>query len=303
MTHRTKISVVIVTKDRSNHLVHCLGSLAGQSQKPDELIVIDNNSSDQTPTLVKNFSKNTLFPVKLVKEKKIGYPVVYNRGLNEAHYNWVAFIDDDCVADKDWFFHIKETLKKNPKVAAVLGKSKTQDPKNIYSLATLFFDELWKKGSIHDNKIRDKEILDNKNIVYNKEFLKKNNISYDETRVDQYHGASEDCDLGMQIGQAGGEALFAKKVMVFHKDPDNLSWFYKKIFWGTKAHLTYEQKWQKERTATSSLLKKIFRVGRFFRDFSRKNNLSFTQTTQLSVHILFSYLLMIAIRIFEKLRV
>lgn len=297
-----KVSVVIVTKDRSNQLTHCLGSLAGQSQKLDELVVVDNNSSDTTSLRVQHFIKNSLFPVRLVNERKIGFPVVYNRGLKEAKYPWVAFIDDDCVADRDWFANIKKAILKNTKVAAILGQSKTLNSQNVYSLATLFFDEIWKQCSIRDTKILDTEILDNKNLVYNKKFLIENKLSYDETRINRYNGASEDCDLGMEIGRAGGEALYDKDILVFHKDPDSFSWYYKKLLWGTRAHLTYEKKWRKERNQTSSYFKKIIGIFRYFVEFVGNENVSGIKKFSLLLHIFLSGFVMSLIRLFEKIK-
>ena len=79
-----KVSVVIVTKNRENDLKQCLASLLVQSIDLDQLVVVDNNSSDNTQIIIKNLQKNCSFPIKYVLEKRVGYPPIYNRGLKEA---------------------------------------------------------------------------------------------------------------------------------------------------------------------------------------------------------------------------
>jgi glycosyltransferase involved in cell wall biosynthesis len=58
-THRLKTSVVIVTKDRPENLSHLLKSLIKQSLKPDEVIVVDNNSTKNYEFVFNEF-KNCL---------------------------------------------------------------------------------------------------------------------------------------------------------------------------------------------------------------------------------------------------
>ncbi|MBU1046298.1 glycosyltransferase family 2 protein, partial [Patescibacteria group bacterium] len=198
-----------------------------------------------------NFAKNSQIPCKYVLEKRKGYPTVYNRGLKEAKNTWVAFIDDDCVADVNWYMNIKKRVNKERDVnlAAILGFSDTYYQTDIFSLATNFFDYIWKKnGSCADNdRILDFEILDNKNIAYNKNFLIKNKLSFDESRVKFFNGASEDCDLGRQIFETKkAVAIYDRSIKIWHKDPVNFSWFVKKYLSSISAYSYYLSKWGNE---------------------------------------------------------
>lgn len=261
-----KVSTIIVTRNRSQELKHVLGSLATQDLRLDELIVVDNNSEDETQKLVKNFIKNANFPVKYILEKTQGYPLVYNRGIREASYDWVAFIDDDCVASDYWFSSVKRAIKSQPQAAAILGCSHTFYKKNIFSLTTLVFDEFWKKSAINkDNSVVDLEILDNKNIVYNKKFLLTNNTLFSEEIVKYFNGACEDSDLGMKLQQAGGKAYYAADMYIEHKDPTNLVWYYKKLVFSAKSHALYEQRWAdfRSKLTASSRLKITDFLGKF----------------------------------------
>src|SRR5215213_10093992 len=93
------ISVVIITRNRSKDLLQCLGSLIAQSLEIKELVIVDNASSDDTKERVYFFLKNTSLQIKYVEEKKIGQPYARNTGIRQASGDWIAYIDDDCVAD------------------------------------------------------------------------------------------------------------------------------------------------------------------------------------------------------------
>ena len=296
-----KVSVVIVSKNRSKDLSHCLASLASQSINLDQLVLIDNNSNDETSKVFYNFSKKVSFNCKYVLDKSKGYPAIYNRGLKEAKYDWVAFIDDDCVANHNWFSSIKSFLflKKNKKVNVLIGNSKTYYKNNIYSLLTNFKDKIWKDSKISKDKVWDYEILDNKNIVYDKKFLLENNLSFDESRSKEMNGASEDCDLGMQLQKAGAVAKYDKKMLVSHKDPGDFFNFYRKIFFSTLGHLSYEKKWNCFREAVLKKQKKLSII-KYIKSFFRENNLVIFKKIYFLLNLFFMTILVKGIKFYVK---
>ncbi len=235
-----QISVVIVTKNRSRDLIACIGSLLVQSEEIDELIIVDNDSSDETASLILNLKKNCVMNIKYIQERRVGYPIIYNRGLKETRFPWVAFIDDDCVAHPDWFSSIKKSIKKHRNAAVIVGKSNTYFNKNMFSLATLFFNQMWKENGKIEEKITYFETLDNKNITYNKDFLVKNNLEFNEKRFKENNGAGEDVDLGLQISKKKGKAFFVSNMLIQHKDPITFSSYFMKLKFAQNAAKTVE---------------------------------------------------------------
>lgn len=236
-----------MTKNRAQQLKQCLGSLAAQTTSFAELVIIDNASTDSTPQVIENFKKNVSFPVRLIKESGDFYPTIYNRGLIEARNTWVAFIDDDCVADLSWVESIQAGIEANPEVVCYLGNSKTYFDRNPYSVATWILNDYWQFEGRYEkdgvrNEIVDFTTLDNKNIVYNKEFFQKNKIKFDEQRK-KLRGAAEDADLGLQIKKEGGRAQYLPEMLVLHKDPLNWQDFWKKITFSQQAFNTLQNKW------------------------------------------------------------
>lgn len=289
------VSVVIVTKDRVHDLQHCLGSLASQSVPPDELIVIDSSSDSKTTQLLEKFNAGVTFPAKAVFEKKLGYPTAYNRGLSEAKGNWVAFIDDDCVADYRWYERIKTTTSRLAKVSAIRGKSNEYYSTSTVALTKAFIDEVGKIGAIQGKLVVDHEVLDSKNIVYNKAFLTKHKIQYDVNLLDHGYGGSQDCELGMQIGKAGGVSIYDAKMIVFHKDITQIPKYLFRLKSTLLDHMVYEKKWENYRIGVKTKRPLLAKISLLF-DFKERYHLSNYKTLQLVCLIFLSFLYIKALR-------
>ena len=85
------VSVIIPTLNRCKLLKRALSSVFMQTVKPEEVIVIDNGSSDQTDIMV-----SSSFPtIKYLVEKKKGVSAARNRGISFARSYWIALLDSD----------------------------------------------------------------------------------------------------------------------------------------------------------------------------------------------------------------
>lgn len=225
------------------------------------MVVVDNNSTDHTATVVDSVAKQGLSLHRVV-ESRVGFPYVYNQGLLQAKKaDWVCFIDDDCVADREWYAQLVAGIKRHPDAAAVMGSSQTVHDQSLWSLATWSFDQIWKltgvagiSRTLVDKKVNDLEVLDNKNIAYNQHFLRAHNIRFNENAVvTDGVGAAEDADLGMQISSYGGEAWFLPKAQVKHHDPTSFRWFCRKIISSARAVRLYRDRWLSRRNTQTSV--------------------------------------------------
>jgi len=100
-----EISVIVCTHNRADMLRDALESLAkletgGRFRF--EIVVVDNASTDATAEVVQNVRRETQAPIHYVFEAKKGIATARNRGLREAGGQWIAFFDDDQLADPRW---------------------------------------------------------------------------------------------------------------------------------------------------------------------------------------------------------
>jgi len=64
--------------------------------------VVDNGSTDDTPTVVARMADSAKVPIRYVREPIQGVAAARNRGVAEARGEWIAFFDDDQLADPQW---------------------------------------------------------------------------------------------------------------------------------------------------------------------------------------------------------
>ena len=286
-----KVSVVIPTRNRYQSLIHSLGSLLTQSKVPAEIIVVDNGSRDQTKEVVGYISKNSKISIKYVLEKSQGYPFVYNKGLESAANDWVAFLDDDCIASYDWYQNIVAAISKSTQVAVFLGKYQPDQPNHILGLTENFINNLGLTKINKNKEELDFEILDSKNTIYNKKFLVDNQIRFDESLMLFGNGSSEDCDLGMQVQQAGGQAVYDPEIIIYHKDVMEFIPYYKKLISRTKDHLAYEKKWQKYRSKMGFKRVGLVNIFKSLKTSIQGKELGFIKSLLMVINVFLSFII------------
>lgn len=98
-----QISLVVCTYNRASLLDLCLQQLLKQTPPSSsfEVIVVDNNSPDNTKAVVANHARDRV-NVRYILETKQGLSHARNRGFQEAVAEYVAYIDDDAKVAEDW---------------------------------------------------------------------------------------------------------------------------------------------------------------------------------------------------------
>lgn len=95
------LSIVVCTYNRSKHLKTCIDSLLPQIKSNVEILIIDNNSFDDTSVVV-SFHFSSYFNIRYVLEEKTGHSNARNRGIVESKSDWIIYLDDDIIAFPDF---------------------------------------------------------------------------------------------------------------------------------------------------------------------------------------------------------
>ncbi|PLY07524.1 MAG: glycosyl transferase [Arcobacter sp.] len=90
-----KISVIIPTYNRANFLLSAINSIKSQTYRIDEIIVVDDGSSDNTKEVLKNQN------IKYIFQENKGVSSARNRGIKESKNDWIAFLDSDDIWEKE----------------------------------------------------------------------------------------------------------------------------------------------------------------------------------------------------------
>jgi predicted nucleotidyltransferase len=126
------ISVVIVTRNRCAKLERCLSSILLQTRLPEELVVIDSDSIDDTPQLVSQWKAP--FPVRYINQSSPGVAAARNAGLVGASGEIIAFTDDDTIVTPKWLESLEYAFLRDRRIGIAGG--------SIYNM------ECGRKGSV-----------------------------------------------------------------------------------------------------------------------------------------------------------
>lgn len=260
-----RISAVICTYRNAATLPEAIESLLFQSIPSDqyEIIVVDNNSQDETPTIVQRFSQNNPVRMKYEFESTQGLSHARNKGLQLASAEIVAFLDDDAIAEQGWleslldiYDHLSEAWAVGGKVLPIWSGER---PK-------WFRDSMLRSLSIVDwgdvpRPLKWPERLIGTNCSFRKEVFSE--VGLFATNLGRRGGlllGHEDTEIQERIRKMGKLVFFTPRAVVHHHVPrERLSkaYFYRRAY-GTgrsEAILVSRQ------AGCKALLKQVIQLG------------------------------------------
>ena len=120
---RCDVSVVLSTYNRADRLPSALDALLSQiGDVAYEVIVVDNNSTDATRTVVEHAAAGSDGRLRYVFEPRQGLSYGRNAGIAVARSPIVAFSDDDVRVSPDWIAQLKRTFDAQPDIDYVGGR-------------------------------------------------------------------------------------------------------------------------------------------------------------------------------------
>lgn len=231
------ISIIVCTYNRSENVRQTLESFfeqPGLAAADYELIVVDNNSSDDTAATVEQFVNR--HNVRYIFERRQGLSNARNRGVEESHGQIVAFLDDDVIVDQNWLKNLGACFEQT-EADIVGGKSylifQAEPP-----------DWLENEFRINLSKVdlgTDRQILKNTsrlfglNLAIRKETLQKAG-GFDESlgRTGNLLIGGEESAIMAKIVADGGRLVYEPTAIVGHViEPERLQWqYFKRLYVG-----------------------------------------------------------------------
>jgi len=222
-----KFSVVVCTRNRAHFLEETLDSVLAQEYPKDryELIVVDNDSSDGTRSLVERYvTSDRSIPVSYHLERRPGASFARNLGVEIARYEYVAFLDDDTIAAPEWLVGFDTAIREHEVLAAggpvepVLEPGVELPPwwndvKNLFG-----FDHAHLYPGRRVVTIRWPLWLGACNSVYSKRLLQDyGGFRTDCGPVGRRYRVAQDVDLNVRLESAGVPIYFVSDAWIKHR--------------------------------------------------------------------------------------
>lgn len=221
MKRNPLVSIIMPTYNGLGHLEKCLPSLFKSKYKNFELILIDNNSVDESISYVeKKFPK-----VKLIKNSKNdGYAQGNNLGWKYVKGDYVLFLSNDTIVDENFITEMIKILENRPELGGVQSKVFLMDDHSRLDSVGSFFTST---GFLYHYGANKKDALKyNKEIfVYSAKgvcmlFRKKviqNVLVEGEIFDSSYFAYFEETDLCHRIWLSGWKIGYAPRSFIYHK--------------------------------------------------------------------------------------
>lgn len=214
------ISIVIANYNGEDYLRTCLTSILKSSIKDYEIIVIDNNSTDLSIKIVKEFKENDS-RIRILKNKiNLGVPASRNRAIKHCRGEIVVFLDNDIELRKDSIEQLIKSLR-DEEVGAAQALLLDFEKRNLVQMAGghLIPQAIWLMGFYERSEYKKvKYKLGATNIIsisaamaVKKEVLDKIG-GYDPL----LHNYTDDLDFSWRIWIAGFKVVLSYKSIVYH---------------------------------------------------------------------------------------
>ncbi|QWV92461.1 glycosyltransferase [Geomonas oryzisoli] len=218
------VSVVICTYNRSELLEAALRSVISQDFPLDrfEVVVVDNNSTDDTRERVAAISSGAAVKTSYVFVEKQGLSYARNAGIEASSGEIVVFTDDDIEADRYWLSNLVDAFTQ-PEVCCAGGPLK---PLWLHPRPEWLVDELLPAIAISDfpaaelGEFKSPSYPWGANIAFRKRvFQSIGMFPTDLGRVGTRLLSNEEIFLCRRIVRNGLRIAFAEKAVIYHKVP------------------------------------------------------------------------------------
>lgn len=207
-----KYSLIIATHNRAESLQRTLlslGELERALELLQEVIIVDNNSDDHTPEIVRDFQKRFVFDVIYIFEKRKGKSIALNEGIRRAKADIIAFTDDDVVFSKDWLLNA-DTHFQNPKMSCLTGRIIPV----INAEKPSWYSE--RLSSVIGNVDIDKEKKQTEYLTGSNMFIKRDILNHINGFEIRESLINEDTFLSLKIRQFNYTITYDPDVIIYH---------------------------------------------------------------------------------------
>jgi len=215
-----EVSIVLPTYNRAADLCQAVASALNQTASPEryELVVVDNNSTDETGRLLHRLRREHPDRIRAIVEPKQGVSHARNAGIEASRADVVAFFDDDVCVAPNWIETILRVFEENPELDCLGGKVLPAWSSTPPSWLT---PDHWAPLALQDFGDAPMEVsLDNPkglisaNLACRKEvFTRIGGFLPQFQRVQDGIGSLEDGEWMLRFWKAGGRALYAPELV------------------------------------------------------------------------------------------
>jgi glycosyltransferase involved in cell wall biosynthesis len=123
-----KLSIALATYNGTVYLKEQLESIAAQTRTPDELVISDDHSTDDTTRLIEEFAADARFPVRLsINESNLGTAKNFEKAISLCRGDVIVLSDQDDVWHSDKLESVERIFAARPQLSLVFSNAELVD--------------------------------------------------------------------------------------------------------------------------------------------------------------------------------
>jgi GT2 family glycosyltransferase len=217
-----KVSIIMVNYNGVKYLgkedlADAIKSFLETNYESYEFIFVDNNSTDESITVVKSlFQEYPQVQSKIVRnDENLGFAGGCNKGIEKAEGNYICLVNnDDKALDKDWLRELLKVVESDEKIGAVFAKKmKWSNPSEVDARGMT----ITPAGIVCESDIEDKiapRLIWQTPVLFRKNLIEKIGGRFFD---DDYVILHDDTDSSLRIWLAGYKILYVPTSIVLHK--------------------------------------------------------------------------------------
>ncbi|MGE5609425.1 MAG: glycosyltransferase family 2 protein [Bacillota bacterium] len=137
-----RLSIAMTTYNGARYLQAQLDSFAAQSRRPDELVICDDRSTDDTPAIIRRFAASAPFFTRfIINDENLGIRRNFEKAITLATGNILFLSDQDDVWHPDKLARFEETFAQDPQIGLVFADAHVVD-EQLHRLGYTFWQRL-----------------------------------------------------------------------------------------------------------------------------------------------------------------
>lgn len=178
MSDKKFFSIIVTFYNNERYIKKCLNSVLTQVKSNYEVIIVDDESTDNSKTIINEIIKN-YDNVRLIENKHSGISVARNVGIENSVGKYIIFIDGDDWIEISSLKNIEAFLKNNPVNILLMDTIKYYEIKDLYFYEQLSFNKLpIKEKEIYNCFIKNDVISRPWRFITKRDFIIKNKLYF-----------------------------------------------------------------------------------------------------------------------------
>jgi len=223
-----KVSLYIPCYNGGENIKLCLEGALRQTYPVEEIIVIDDGSTDGTADIASGY------PVRVIKHKNnLGLAAARNTALKNINTEFVASVDADCVPQPQWLELAMDNFI-SEKIAGVGGR--------LFEPACGSVADAWR--GVHMKQEWGEEKYEPPFLYGSNSVFRRSALFEIKLYREEYRNNFEDCDISQRLKDGGYSLVYEPKAVVYHLRKDTISSalraFWNWNFWSSKREGYYD---------------------------------------------------------------